>query len=228
MTHVTRHKQQDPIKVLIIGDDAILRDTRISALKAQAEIIVVGETVVGPEAIAITQELTPNVVVMDMPASEVEGVEALRTMVSHCPKVQVLAIAPDNSEGYFSNTVSAGAAGYLVNDFKASELVSAVRALSAGDVFLSSPMTKRLLEDFQQQVVREENKDGLAGLTPRETEILRLLAEGRTNQAVADLLTLSTNTVRTHRYHMMAKLGLRNYGELTKYALYRGLITSNQ
>ena len=215
----------DKIRVLIVDDHAIVREGLRNLLEAQEDIEVVGEAVDGSEAISKTESMKPDVVLMDITMPGIGGLEATRQIKELHPEVKILVLTMHESDEYFFKMLSAGASGYFVKGGSSAELVSALRAVWRGDVFLYPTMAKRLLNDYLKRAETGDEKESLDGLTPREREILKLIAEGRTNQEVADLLVLSPTTVHTHRAHIMAKLGLRNHTELIKYALRQGLIT---
>ncbi len=215
----------DKIKVLIVDDHAIVREGLRNLLQAQEDIEVIGEAVDGSEAISKTESLKPDVVLMDITMPGIGGLEATRQIKELHPEVKILVLTMHESDEYFFKMLSAGASGYFVKGGSSAELVSALRAVWRGDVFLYPTMAKRLLNDYLKRAETGDEKESLDGLTQREREILKLIAEGRTNQEVADLLVLSPTTVQTHRAHIMAKLGLRNHTELIKYALRQGLIT---
>lgn len=213
------------IRILIVDDHVLVREGLRNLLEGQSDIEVVGEATDGNEAVEKVPKLKPDVILMDITMPGMNGLEATRLIKEQSPEVKVLVLTMHESDEYFFKMLSAGASGYFVKGGSSSELISAVRAVNRGDVFLYPTMAKRLLNDYLKRAEAGEEKESYDGLTNREREVLKLIAEGHTNQEVAELLVLSPTTVQTHRAHIMAKLGLRNHTELIKYALRRGLIT---
>ncbi|MBI4285399.1 MAG: response regulator transcription factor [Chloroflexi bacterium] len=214
----------DKLRVLIADDHAIVREGFRSLLEAQPDLQVVGEAADGEEAVRQTKELRPDIVLMDITMPVMDGLEATRQIKKSAPEVKVLVLTMHEGEEFFFKLLDAGASGYFVKGGSSGELIWALRSVAKGDVFLYPTVAKRLLSGYLQRVHEGENKEAYNGLSPREREILKLIAEGRTNQEIAELLVLSPATVHSHRSHIMAKLGLRNPVELVRYALRRGLI----
>ena len=213
------------MRVLIADDHVIVREGLRALLEAQPDIKVVGEAADGEEAVKKTREVQPDIVLMDITMPGMNGLEATRQIRQHSPDVKILALTMHEGNEYFFKILDAGASGYFIKGGSSSELISALRAVWRGDVFLYPTMAKKLLHDYLQRVRAGRDKESYGGLTNREREILKLIAEGNTNQKIAELLVLSTATVQTHRAHIMAKLGLHNRTELIKYAIRRGFIT---
>jgi len=213
------------IRVLIADDHVIVREGLRVLLEAEPDIEVIGEAAEGQEAVDKTIELTPDVVLMDITMPGMNGMEATRLIKTHSPDVKVLALTMHENDEYFFQILNAGASGYVVKGGSSRELITALRAVWRGDVFLYPSMAKKLLGDYLQLARDGYDKEYYDGLTEREMEILRHVAEGRTNQEVADILVLSASTVQTHRANIMAKLGLHSRTELVKYAIRRGFIT---
>ena len=213
------------IRVLIADDHAIVREGLRALLEVQPDIEVVGEATDGEEAVNKTVEVQPDIVLMDITMPRMNGLEATRQIKQRSPDIKILVLTMHEGDEYFFNILDAGASGYFVKGGSSSELISALRAVWHGDVFLYPVMAKKLLHDYLQRVGAGDHKERYDGLTNREREILKFIAEGHTNQEIADLLVLSTATVQTHRAHIMAKLGLHSRTELIKYAIRRGFIT---
>ena len=213
------------IRVLIADDHVIVREGLRMLLEAEPDIEVIGEAAEGQEAVDKTIELRPDVVIMDITMPGMNGMEATRLIKNHSPDVKVLALTMHESDEYFFQILNAGASGYVIKGGSSRELITALRAVWRGDVFLYPSMAKKLLGDYLQLAKDGHDKEYYDGLTDREMEILRHVAEGRTNQEIADLLVLSPSTVQTHRANIMAKLGLHSRTELVKYAIRRGFIT---
>ena len=212
------------IRVLVVDDHTIVREGVRMLLSAQPGIEVIGEAANGLEAVHKTRELKPDVVVMDIAMPGMSGLEATEVIKQSNPEVQVLALTVHESEEYFFRLLSAGGSGYVLKGAGSADLISAVQAVARGDVFLSPTVAKKLVGDYLTRVRSGEEQDSYGGLTPREQEVLKLLAEGNTAREIADQLVLSISTVQTHRSHIMRKLDLHNRAELIKYAIRRGII----
>ncbi len=213
------------MRVLIADDHVIVREGLRALLETQPDIEIVGEAANGEEAINKTSELQPDIVLMDITMPVMNGLEATRQIKQNNPDVKILVLTMHEGDEYFFKFLDTGASGYFVKGGSSSELISALHTVSQGDVFLYPTMAKKLLTDYLQRVKAGSGKEIYDGLTKREREVLKLIAEGYTNSEIAERLVLSPTTVQTHRAHIMAKLGLRSRTELIKYALRRGFIT---
>ena len=211
------------MRVLIVDDHAIIRDGLRAIMEAQPDIEVVGEAMEGREALEKADELRPDVVIMDLTMPGMGGLEATRQLKLLHPDIRVMALTMHESDDYFFQVLQAGADGYFVKGGSSAELLSALRTVSQGEVFLYPSMATRLLKDYLKPA--RAGRDRYEGLTDREVEILKLVAEGRSNQEIGDLLVVSVSTVQTHRAHVMAKLGLHSRTELVKYAIRQGIIS---
>ena len=211
------------MRVLIVDDHAIIRDGLRAIMEAQPDIEVVGEAMEGREALEKADELRPDVVIMDLTMPGMGGLEATRQLKLLYPDVRVMALTMHESDDYFFQVLQAGADGYFVKGGSSAELLSALRTVSQGEVFLYPSMATRLLKDYLKPA--RAGRDRYEGLTDREVEILKLVAEGRSNQEIGDLLVVSVSTVQTHRANLMAKLGLHSRTELVKYAIRQGIIS---
>jgi DNA-binding NarL/FixJ family response regulator len=220
------------IHVLLVDDHEILRQGLKLLLSMQQGIEVVGEARTGQEAIVMAQELLPDVVVMDITMPDMDGFVACHLIRSQQPATQVLMLTMHESEEYFLQALRMGAAGYLVKKAAPSDLRMAINAIAQGGAFLYPGLAKALIRSyitsstFETQTARGHktvNTSNLAQalqvLTPREIEILRLVAEGHTNQEIADRLTLSIKTVQAHRANVMEKLDLRDVTHLVRFAV---------
>jgi two-component system response regulator NreC len=217
--------QMSKIRVLIADDHVIVREGIRALVEAQPDIEVVGEATNGEEAVIKAKEIQPDIVLMDITMPVMNGLEATKQIRQQSPEVRILVLTMHESDDYFFKILEAGASGYFVKGGSSSELVSALRAVQQGDVFIYPTMAKKLLRDYLQLVKAGQNEESYDGLTNREREVLKLIAEGNTNQEIADLVVLSVATVQTHRARIMAKLGLHSRTELIKYAIQRGFIT---
>jgi len=209
------------IRVLVVDDHAILRDGIHALLALHDDIEVVGEATEGRDAIDKVCQFLPDVVLMDIAMPLMDGIEATRRIHKENPKVKVLILTQHDNREYILSSVKAGAAGCVPKRAVASELVSAIRVVHQGDSFLYPSVARVLIGDYLQQV----EQDPYERLTNREREVLKLVAEGRTSQEIADLLCVSVKTVLGHRTKIMEKLDIHNRTELVKYAIRKGLIS---
>ncbi len=212
----------DRIRVLIADDHTIVRSGVRLLLEAEPDIEVVGEAIDGREALTLVESLQPDVVLMDITMPVMDGLEATRRIKEQSPQIQVLVLTMHRSDEYFFELIKAGASGYILKGAKTSELIEAVRVVRRGEVFLYPTMAQKLVQGYLN-MVEWESESGLS-LSPREKEILRLLAEGYSNNEIAEKLFISLSTVHSHRGNIMNKLGLSNRRELIQYARRRGLI----
>jgi len=188
-------------------------------LAAEPDMEVVGEAGNGHEALELAAKLRPDVVVMDVAMPGLNGIEATRRLAESVPRTKVLALSMHKDAVYVREILRAGAKGYLLKDAFDQDLVNAVRAVAAGQGYLSPAVSEAVLSDYRKHVT-----DPLDLLTSREREILQLLAEGKTNKEIAGLLGLSVYTVDAHRGRIMEKLNLHSIGELVRYAVRKGLV----
>ena len=223
------------IRVLLADDHDILRQGLKLLLGMQPEMHVVGEARTGREAVTLSLETKPDVVVMDISMPDMDGLVACQLIRSQQPATQVLMLTMHESEEYFLQALRMGAAGYLVKKAAPSDLRMAITAIAQGGAFLYPGLAKALIRTYvaspetanpsvRDQPLTASLAQALELLTPREVEVLRLVAEGRTNQDIADQLTLSIKTVQAHRANVMEKLGLRDITQLVRFAIRHGLI----
>lgn len=212
----------DLIRVLIADDHTIVRSGVRLLLAAEPDIEVVGEALNGREAVTQAESLQPDVILMDITMPEMDGLEATRQIKSRYPDIHVLVLTMHRSDEYFFEMLQAGASGYVLKGAETSELINAVRVVSRDEVFLYPTMAQKLVQGYLSLV--EWDEDNLPSLSPREREILRLLAEGYSNKEIAEKLVVSPSTVHTHRSNLMEKLELSNRRELIQYARQRGFI----
>jgi two-component system response regulator NreC len=210
------------IRVLIADDHTIVRSGVRLLLAAESDIEVVGEALNGRQAVSLAETLQPDVILMDITMPEMDGLEATRQIKSRYPDIHVLVLTMHRSDEYFFEMLQAGASGYVLKGAETSELINAVRVVSRDEVFLYPTMAQKLVQGYLNLVKGDE--ENLPSLSPRERQILRLLAEGYSNKEIAEKLVISPSTVHTHRSNLMEKLELSNRRELIQYARQRGLI----
>ncbi|MFD4767854.1 response regulator [Streptomyces niveus] len=218
------------IRVIIVDDQAMVRAGFAALLSAQSDIDVVGEAPDGRQGIEVSRSTHPDVVLMDVRMPEMDGLAAARALldppvgVAHRPKV--LMLTTFDVDDYVYEALRAGASGFLLKDAPPADLISAVRVVAAGEALLAPSVTRRLIADFAQQrpAPRKDRSLRLKGLTPRETEVLELIARGLSNQEIADHLVLAEQTVKTHLGRVLAKLGLRDRAQAVIFAYESGLV----
>ena len=211
------------IAILTADDHPIMREGVRALLSLHDDMEVVAEAGDGREAVAKVSELQPDVVLLDISMPLMDGLEATRRIRKANPDTNVLILTQHEDKEYVLSAVKAGAAGCITKKAVSSELVSAIRAVYRGGAFLYPSVAKILIEDYLQRTDGEP--DPYARLTDREREVLQLVAEGRTNQEIADLLVLSMKTVLGHRAKIMEKLDIHSRTDLVKYAIRKGLIS---
>ncbi len=215
----------DRICILLADDHAILREGIRALLEDQPDMAVVGEAADGRQAVELARKLEPDIVVMDIGMPLLNGLEATRQIKRDRPQVAVLVLTMHDNEEYVSQLLTAGASGYVLKRAASSELVTAIRAVAAGQNYLSPAVTKVLIEGYiGRKPAGPAILDPFDTLTAREREVLQLVAEGHTNSEIARLLSISLKTVKAHRSNLMQKLGLHDRGELIKLAIQRGII----
>jgi DNA-binding NarL/FixJ family response regulator len=216
------------ISVLLVDDHTIVRKGLRSLLDAEADIQVIGEAEDGREAVEKVGRLRPQVVVMDITMPGLNGLEATRQIKERFPQVQVVVLTMHTAEEYIFQILRAGTSGYVVKRAAPSELISAVRAAYRGESFLSPSVSKTVIEEYLRKAEALAGENSYETLTPREREVLQLLAEGHSNRRIAELLCLSVKTVQSHRANLMRKLDIHSTAELTQYAIRKGVIGPQQ
>jgi two-component system response regulator NreC len=213
----------DKIRLLLVDDHEIVRAGLRMLFAAESDMEIVGEAGSGDEAVAAVNTLQPDVVIMDVSMPGISGVEATRRIKQAHPDTVVLALTMHEDEEYFFEMLNAGASGYIPKRAAPDDLVSAIRVVHEGNVFLHASLAKFLMRDVLGQSAAQPLV--AAELTPREREVLTYIAEGYTNREIAEALVISVKTVDRHRENIMQKLNLHSRVELVKYAIDRGLIT---
>ncbi len=212
------------IRLLVADDHTLIRQGIVGLLDAQADMEVIGEAGSGEEAVREAIRISPDIVLMDIGMPGISGLDAIREIKQRAPKVQVLILTMHDREDYLFQALRAGASGYVLKGADIQDLLSAIRSVYQGDVYLYPTVTKKLLADYLRRVESGEDPAGYDSLTDRERGVLRLIAQGKTLPEIAQHLYLSPHTVQTHRDHIMKKLDLHNKAELIKYAIRKGLV----
>jgi DNA-binding NarL/FixJ family response regulator len=210
------------IKILIADDHKILRQGIRSLLAPQADFEVVGETADGPETLKETFKLKPDVVLMDIGMSNLNGFEATRQIKKKSPEVKVLILTMYQDDEYVLQALQSGASGYVLKDVAVEELVTAIRAVNNDQYYLSPSISRTVIDAYLRKTEKGE-KEPSELLTAREKEIVQLIAEGYTNKEIAGKLYISVKTVDAHRSHIMEKLDIHDVALLVKYAIRKGI-----
>lgn len=212
------------IRLLLVDDHEIVRAGIKMLFQSEQDMEIVGEVGSGTEAIEAVKELEPDVVIMDVAMPGMSGIEATQQIKQASPETVVLALTMYEDEQYFFEMLNAGASGYIPKRAAPDDLVSAIRVVSQGNVFLHSTLAKFLMKEMMDPST-EVDPSVAEELTPREREVLTYIAEGYTNREIAEALVISVKTVDRHRENIMQKLNLHSRVELVKYAIEKGLIT---
>jgi DNA-binding NarL/FixJ family response regulator len=212
--------------VLIVDDQALVRAGFRMILEAEEDMEVVGEAADGREAVAEAQRLRPDVVLMDVRMPDVDGIEATRRLLGDGPDAKVVMLTTFDMDEYVYDALRAGASGFLLKDVPPEQLVAGIRAVASGDALLAPSVTRRVIEEFVRRPPSSVRTLplNLAGLTPRELEVLKLIARGLSNAEIATELFVSETTVKTHVAHVLMKLGLRDRVQGVVLAYESGLI----
>jgi two-component system response regulator NreC len=223
------------ISLMLVDDHDVVRTGLKSFLESQKDLQVVAEASTGEQAIERALQTRPDIVLMDITMPGIDGMQATRQLKKLVPDSQVLALTVHADKQYFMEMLSAGASGYLTKQSAADELVEAIHAVAAGNIYLQPALARWLLEDYQRLTqsspsasaasARDKTGIGLDALSPRERQVLEFVAQGLTNQQIGTQLTLSPKTVARHRERIMNKLNLHSRTELVKFALRTGLIS---
>lgn len=212
------------IRILLADDHIVMREGLRLLLERQPDLKVVAEAADGRDAVRLSEEQTPDVAVLDVGMPAMNGIEATRRIIASSPRTAVVILSMHHDESYVLRSLKAGARAYLLKDSAQEDLISAIRAVHEGRSFFSRKISRILQDDYLQQFDARGVEDSFDLLTDREREILQLIAEGRTNKEVANLLNLSPTTVETHRTHILQKLDLHSVPELILYAVRKGIV----
>ncbi len=211
------------IRILLADDHTILREGIRSILESEADLQVIGEAEDGHAVLKMVSDLKPDVVLMDIAMPLLNGLEATRQIKRQYPKVKVLVLSMHENEEYIRQVLACGAMGYILKDAAARDLIQAIRAVYHGEAVLSPAITRLVIEDYLRwgDLQVHNHSDGLS---PREREVLQLIAEGYTNKQIAEILCIAVKTVQAHRMNIMSKLDLHDRSELIKYAIRKKII----
>jgi two-component system response regulator NreC len=216
----------DEVKLLLVDDHEVVRTGLRMLLENQPHIKILGEASTGLQALEMADSLNPDVVIMDITLPDISGIEATRQLKQSHPDLPVVALTIHEDEQYLFEMLQAGASGYVPKRAAPEDLLNAIQAVHAGEVYIYPTLAKLLVADFISRASEGVNKATVNGLTPREQEVLFVLAEGLSNDEIADKLAISRHTVARHRENVMRKLNLHSRSELVKYAIRKGLINA--
>lgn len=211
------------IKLLLVDDHPIVLDGIKSHLCAQPDFEVVGDAANGQDALRKAKLTLPDVVLMDISMPHMNGLEAMANLRKQVPNAKVLILTMHDSKEYIAQVVRSGARGYLLKDSAPAELVGAIKAVHAGEVYFSPSVSRVLIEEMADGNKRSSDNPSPPPLTDREREVLSLIAEGLLNKQIADRLGIGVRTIETHRERIMRKLDIHTVAGLTKYAIARGM-----
>ena len=207
------------LRVLLADAHAVVRQGLRLILSSQPDIEVLAEAGNGRQAVELATRLKPDVAVVDVSMPELNGIEATRRIVESSPHTRILALSMHKDAVYVREILRAGARGYLLKDAVDTEFLTAIRAIARGDGYLSPAVSGAVLDDYRRNV-----SDPLDLLTSREREVLQMIAEGKTNKEIANLLSLSVYTVDAHRGRLMEKLNVHSVTELVRFAVRKGIV----
>ena len=213
------------LRVLLGDDHTIMRHGLRKILEERPEWEVVAEVGDGREAVRQIEQLHPDVAILDIAMPLLNGIEATRQITRKYPDTGVLILSMHSNEAYVTQALQAGARGYLLKDSAGTDLIEAIEAVAEGKSFFSPAVARLMLDDYVRRLADKGVVDRFDSLSDREREILQLIAEGHSNKEVAELLSISTTTVETHRAHILHKLDVHNTAELVLYAVRKGLIS---
>lgn len=215
----------NPIRILLADDHTVMRRGLRLLLESQPEFSVVAEAADGRQAVEQAEATQPDVAVVDIAMPNLSGIEAAQRINAAHPQIAIVILSMHSDEGYVLRALKAGAKGYLLKDSAEGDLIEAIKAVHRGKTFFSPEITKMLVADYVQEIRTRGVEDSYDLLTPREREILQLLAERKSNKEIAVSLNLSPYTVETHRRNLQEKLNLHNLAELILYAVRKGVIS---
>ena len=208
-----------PLRILIVDDHAVVRRGVRSLLESQPGWEISGEATTGREAVDMAKRLRPDVVVMDLSLPELNGLDATRQILKDSPRTEILVLTMHHSEELARDVLQAGARGYVLKSDADRSMIAAIESLRQHKLFLTSAVTEFVLDEYVRRADRDDADVGLPAVTPREREIIQLLAEGKSNKEAASTLGISVKTIEAHRANIMRKLRLRSVSDLVRYAI---------
>ena len=214
-----------PTRVLIADDHPLIRSGLRALLARERDFEVVGEAADGYQALELVEQLKPDVVMLDVSMPRLNGIDVAQKISEKIPSTRVIIVSIHSDEGYVLRALKAGAKGYLLKASPEDDILNAVRAVAAGQAFLSPEISRLLVEEYVREMRFRGVEDSYDLLSIREKEILQLLASGSTNRQVAELIHVSLATVETHRTNIFQKLGIHSLPELILYAVRKGVLT---
>lgn len=213
------------IKILIADDHQILREGLVGCLLSKKDFKVIGEAVDGVEVIEMAGKLRPDIVIMDIGLPKLNGLKATKAILAKYPDIKILVLSAYDDEEYVNEFIKSGASGYLLKNNSSKEVIIAIEKILNGNIYIDSLLTQIILCQAVENIKSgNDNSAGNKKLTSREKQILSLVAEGKLNKEIADLLNISIKTVIVHREHIKAKLGITSVAKLTQYAIEKGYI----
>ena len=212
------------IRVLLAEDHTVVRQGLRKILESDTDIEISGEVGDGRSAVESAKRLRPNVIVIDIGLPGLNGIEATNQIMKATDGVSILILSMHSDDVYVRQALKAGAKGYLLKDSEDLDLIKAVKSLAGGGSYFSPSVSKVLLDGYLNDSGAGSGEDALSRLTGREREVLQLISEGKTNKEIARILSLSINTVESHRKHVMEKLDLHNTAEIVRFAVRKGIV----
>jgi len=212
-------------RIVIAEDHTILREGLRALLSSHPDLEVVGEAQDGRQAIRCVEEMSPDLVLLDLSMPSMNGMDAIREIRKRSPGTKIMALTVHKAEEYVLTALQAGADGYALKDATHAELVAAIRSVLAGRRYLSPGVSEKVIEGYLAGKKARTTKSAWDTITPREREVLKLIAEGHRNREIAEILCISAKTVEKHRANLMEKLDLHNVSDLTAYAIEKGIVT---
>jgi DNA-binding NarL/FixJ family response regulator len=210
------------IRILLADDHKIIRLGLRELIEKQPNLKVVAEAEDGRTAVQLSQKLSPDVIIMDISMKDLNGIEATRQITSHSPHPKVIMLSVHSGQRFVAEVFKAGASGYLLKDCDLNEVFSAIQTVVANEIYVCSQIATILCNEYLQQILRSEIQVS-STLTPREREVLQLMAEGKSTKEIAYSFNLSVKTIEVNRQRIMEKLNIHSIAELTKYAIREGL-----
>jgi DNA-binding NarL/FixJ family response regulator len=213
-----------PLRILIVDDHAVVRRGIRSLLESQPSWQIAGEAATGRDAVELATRLQPDVVVMDLSLPELNGLDATRQILKASPRSEIVVLTMHHSEELVRNVLQAGARGYVLKSDADQNLITAIDNVRQHKPFLTSAVTEFVLDDYLDRRDTHEDSGGHVAVTPREREVIQLIAEGRSSKEVASTLGVSLKTIEAHRANIMRKLRLRSVSDLVRYAIRNGMV----